>query len=154
MLRLIQAESGEHWRAARTLFEEYAAALDFELEFQGFDDEIESLPAVYGAPDGCLLLAERDAAPAGCVAFRKLGPSICEMKRLYVRPEHRGAGLGRILVSAIVAEARRRGYRRMRLDTVPSMATARAIYASAGFRPIPAYRHNPIPGAAFMELNL
>ncbi len=151
---LAEAESPAHWRAARTLVEEYAASLDFALDFQGFGQEIESLPAIYGPPDGCLLLALDGDVPAGCVAFRKLGEGVCEMKRLYVRPAHRDRGIGRVLVGAIVDRARRRGYQRMRLDTVPTMKAAKALYASVGFRKIEAYRHNPVSGATFMELVL
>jgi GNAT superfamily N-acetyltransferase len=154
MPRLIRAETPDHWHWVRTLFEEYAATLDFDLDFQGFDEELETLPQDYGPPDGCLLLAQQEDALTGCVAFRRSGEGICEMKRLYVRPEHRGGGLGRILVEAIIEHARRQGYERMRLDTVPSMEAARALYASFGFRPIEPYRYNPIPGTAFMELAL
>ncbi|MHC4774588.1 MAG: GNAT family N-acetyltransferase [Planctomycetota bacterium] len=154
MARLIRAETPEHWQGARILFEEYAASLDFELDFQSFDQELETLPEDYGPPQGCLLLAHQEGALAGCVASRKIGDGICEMKRLYVRPDYRAQGLGRILVEGVIEEARRQGYGRMRLDTVPSMEAARALYASFGFRPIDPYRHNPIPGAAFMELAL
>jgi GNAT superfamily N-acetyltransferase len=154
MPRLIRAEMPEHWQGARLLFEEYAASLDFELNFQSFDQELEALPGDYGPPHGCLLLAHHEGAVVGCVASRKIDDGVCEMKRLYVRPDHRAQGLGRLLVEGIIAEARRQGYGRMRLDTVPSMEAARALYASFGFRPIEPYRHNPIPGAAFMELAL
>jgi GNAT superfamily N-acetyltransferase len=151
---VIRAETAEHYEWARILFEEYAASLEFDLDFQGFDQELETLPEDYGPPHGCLLLAQQGDALVGCVAFRKGGDGICEMKRLYVRPGHRAHGLGRILVEAIIEHARRLGYQRMRLDTVPSMEAARALYASFGFRPIEAYRFNPIPGTAFMELTL
>ncbi|MHC4767874.1 MAG: GNAT family N-acetyltransferase [Planctomycetota bacterium] len=154
MPRLIRAETPEHWYWARTLFKEYAASLDFDLDFQGFDQELETLPLDYGPPHGCLLLAQQEDTLVACVAFRKSGDGICEMKRLYVRPGHRARGLGRILVEAIIEHARRQGYERMRLDTVPSMEAARALYASFGFRSIEPYRYNPIPGTAFMELTL
>jgi GNAT superfamily N-acetyltransferase len=154
MPRLIRAETPEHWQLARTLFEEYAASLDFDLDFQGFGQELEALPSDYGPPHGCLLLAQQQDALVGCVAFRKSGDGICEMKRLYVRPGGRAQGLGQLLVEAIIEHARRQGYERMRLDTVPSMEAARGLYASFGFRPIEAYRYNPIPGTAFMELTL
>ena len=154
MPRLIRAETPDHWHGARVLFEEYAASLDFDLDFQGFNEELETLPEDYGPPHGCLLLAQQADALVGCVALRKSGDGICEMKRLYVRPGHRASGLGRILVEAIIEHARRQGYQQMRLDTVPSMEAARALYASIGFRSIEPYRHNPIPGTAFMELTL
>ena len=154
MPRLFRAETHEHWHWARTLFKEYAASLDFDLDFQGFDQELETLPLDYGPPHGCLLLAQQEDALVGCVAFRKSSDGICEMKRLYVRPAHRAHGLGRILVEAIIEHARRQGYERMRLDTVPSMEAARALYGSFGFRSIKPYRYNPIPDTAFMELTL
>lgn len=154
MLRLLQADSPEHWSVARTLFEEYAAALDFALDFQGFDHELDSLRDHYGAPDGCLLLATEGDEFVGCVALRRIGDSTCEMKRLYVKPSQRGSGAGRTLVRAIVEHARRLGYQTMRLDTVPSMKEARALYGTLGFRTIEPYRHNPIPGTSYMELSL
>jgi len=148
---------------ARTLFEEYAASLGFSLCFQGFDAELRQLPGDYAPPRGALLLAvEPPGAVAGeavdalgCVALRPLPEAdACEMKRLYVRPAGRGRGVGRRLADAILDAARERGYRRMRLDTVPSMQRAIAIYTRLGFRDIPPYRDNPVPGARCMELDL
>jgi len=134
----------------RTLFREYAASLRFELAFQDFDRELAELPGPYAPPRGALLLARG----AGCVGLRPLAETICELKRLYVRPSARGTGLGRRLAEAIVAEGRKLGYTHMRLDTVPGMDAAQSIYGQLGFRPIAPYRPNPIPGAVFLELQL
>ena len=154
MVEIRPASSREEIATARTLFEEYAASLDFDLEFQRFDQEIAGLPGDYASPRGAILLATDAAAAAGCVALRPLTPGTCEMKRLYVRPAYRGTGLGRRLVESVLAAAAERGYRSMRLDTVPGMDAAIGLYRSLGFREIEPYRPNPIPGALFMECAL
>ena len=138
----------------RALFREYADALGIDLSFQDFDRELASLPGDYVPPRGALLLAEHQGAVAGCVALRPLESGVCEMKRLFVRPAFRGARLGRTLAEGILAEGRRLGYARMRLDTLPSMAEAIAMYERLGFTDIPPYRHNPIPGTRFLERGL
>ncbi len=148
------AEGGADLDAARDLFLEYARSLPFGLEFQDFDSELGSLPGAYAPPSGRILLAWVNGAPAGCVGLRGIDAERCEMKRMYVRPAHRGTGLGRALAEAVLAEARAIGYRFMRLDTVPGMDAALALYHSLGFAPIPPYRHNPIPGAIFLEARL
>jgi putative acetyltransferase len=145
---------GNALREVRALLEEYAAQLGIDLEFQGFAAELIELPGAYAPPAGGLLLGRVGGRPAGCIGVRPLEGDVCEMKRLYVRPGFRGAGLGRRLASAAVDEARAAGYSAMRLDTLSGMAEARGLYQRLGFRPIAAYRHNPIPGAEFLELTL
>ena len=152
---LKQAESPEEISQARELFLEYAKSLNFSLCFQGFDRELAELPGDYAPPDGWLLLLEHDGRLAGCVALHKLDVDTCEMKRLYLRPEFRGRGLGLALARAIIDEARKIGYRYMRLDTVePVMQDAVAMYRKMGFKEIAPYRPNPIEGAMYMELQL
>ncbi len=148
------ATSVEDVALVRELFMEYAASLGFDLSFQGFDREVSSLPGDYAPPRGALLLAVDRSDPAGCVGLRAWDEGTCEMKRLYVRSAHRGKGVGSSLVRRLLEEARARGYRRMRLDTVPGMDAAIALYRAAGFREIAPYRVNPIPGALFLELDL
>ena len=148
------AEGPEQLRAARELFQEYAAGLGVDLVYQGFEDEVESLPGAYAPPAGRLLLAWRDGAVAGCVAIRPLAGRSCELKRLYVRPAFRGGGVGARLARRAIEEARAAGYRRLRLDTLPTMHAARAIYERLGFREIPPYYATPVPGTTFYELAL
>ena len=150
-----QAALPEQIAQARDLFLEYAKSLGFSLCFQDFDQELATLPGYYAPPKGRLLLAEYEGQLAGCVALRELEAGICEMKRLYLRPAFRGKGLGRVIAEHLIAEARKMGYARMRLDTVePVMRDAVAMYRRFGFREIPPYCKNPIAGALYMELDL
>ncbi|HLQ66678.1 MAG TPA: GNAT family N-acetyltransferase [Candidatus Limnocylindrales bacterium] len=153
-MRVRAATTPEDFALARTLFLEYAASLEFDLAFQDFAREVDSLPGAYAAPAGCILVAEDVGDALGCVAVRPFQTDVCEMKRLYVRPAWRGRGVGRDLAHAALREARARGYLRMRLDTVPGMDAAIAMYRALGFREIPPYRKNPIPGALFFERDL
>lgn len=154
MLEIIPAHQAPHLAEVRKLFEEYVDSLGISLDFQGFEQELAHLPGGYAPPEGCLLLALWNGQPAGCVALRKLEEDICEMKRLFIRPAFRGLSIGRALAEAIIEEARRKNYQSIRLDTLPSMVEARAMYAAMGFKEIEAYRYNPIEGTAYLELKL
>ena len=148
------AESKEEIEQVRMLFVEYAKSLSFPLDFQGFEKELSHLPYEYVPPGGALLLATLQGRPAGCVALRMIDSETCEMKRLYLRDKFRGLGLGKRLAVSTLEKASNLGYKRMRLDTIPSMDQAISLYRQLGFQEIEPYRHNPVPGALFMELNL
>jgi len=152
--RILPADTPERIELVRTLFREYAEATGACECFQGFAREIAGLPGEYAPPTGQLLLAQANDQTTGCVALRRLDDDISEMKRLYVRPEFRGRRLGRRLAEAIIAAARRIGYRAMRLDTLPSMVTACALYQALGFRPVPRYNDTPGEGVIHLELKL
>jgi putative acetyltransferase len=134
----------------RVLFREYSASLGDQGCFPDFEQELAALPGGYEA----LLVARLEGEVAGCAALKRLPDGTCEMKRLYVRPGARGSGTGRVLVEALIARARELGYATMRLDTLPTMDAARALYLSVGFRPVERYNDNPIPGVLFFELEL
>ena len=140
--------------ALRAMLREYEAEIGVDLCFQSFAAELASLPGDYAPPRGRLLLAYANGALAGCVALKPVDEATCEMKRLYVRPAHRASGLGRDLVTRVIAEARALGFREMRLDTLPSMQPAQRMYERFGFRDIPPYRPNPVPGTRYMGLAL
>jgi ribosomal protein S18 acetylase RimI-like enzyme len=155
MVRIVAAASPD-LDAIRQLFREYEAEIGVDLCFQGFEEELANLPGGYAPPHGRLLLARSPGELLGCVALRPLknADGICEMKRLFVRPAFRRSGIGRDLVERIISEARSAGYRAMRLDTLASMTKAQQLYRRLGFREIPAYYPNPLPGVTYMELDL
>lgn len=155
MITVISAQTKEQIETIRTLFTEYQQWLNFSLCFQGFDKELAELPGKYSQPKGRLYLAEYDGAIAGCIALRPMEEDgICEMKRLYVREEFRGKGIGKILTDKILVDAKEIGYHTMRLDTLQRMETARSLYKKLGFNVIPAYYNNPMEEVVYMEKQL
>lgn len=154
MYAIHEAQTDADVAQVRDLFLEYQATLGVDLCFQGFTEELASLPGHYARPAGRLLLASDGVCAVGVVALRPILSADCEMKRLYVRSSGRGAGLGRLLAEALIKEARLVGYRRLLLDTLPTMTEAQSLYRSMGFAEIPAYCHNPIAGTRYMALDL
>ena len=153
-IRLAQPATANDWGAARALIEEYATSLNLDLSFQNLAHELEHLTEHYGPPQGAFLLAEDNGSFLGCVGLRHFSDAAAEIKRLYTVPAARGRGVGRLLAEGIAAIGKELGYARLLLDTLPSMNAAHRLYTSLGFRPIPAYRFNPVQGAAFLELAL
>jgi GNAT superfamily N-acetyltransferase len=157
-LALVRAETPESLEAVREVFREYAASLGIDLCFQGFEDELASLPGDYAEPRGLLLLAMVDGEVAGCGAFRPLPdadePNACEMKRLFVRRAFRRFGFGRLIAEHLLDRAREAGYSSMYLDTLDDMEAARELYASLGFAEVAPYYYNPIPGAHYLRADL
>jgi GNAT superfamily N-acetyltransferase len=151
---LVRADTPHLWSAAAALVRQYADALSVSLDFQDFQHELRHLSTEYGPPDGVFLLAEFESHYVGCGAIRRFSASDCEMKRLFVVPDGQHRGIGRLIATALIEQARELGYTRMLLDTLPEMQRAHTLYASLGFRPIAAYRFNPIPGTTFMQLDL
>jgi len=150
-----QVETPSEIAEITRLFNDYAASLSFDLCFQDFAGELAGLPGKYAPPQGALLLArDFNGHAIGCVAMRPLGDGIAEMKRLYVAPEGRGLGVGRALAAGAIAAARSAGHREMRLDTLPEMPAAQALYRSFGFTVIPSYYETPVEGTIFMGLRL
>jgi putative acetyltransferase len=154
MVEVKPPRTTEQIEQVRELFREYQTSLGIDLDFQGFTEEVAGLPGSYAAPSGCILLLVVDGIPRGCVALQAITSETCEMKRLYVQPGQRGTGLGRLLVVRVLDEARSIGYRRICLDTLPSMTQAQAMYRALGFEEIPPYRHNPVSGTRYMALSL
>ena len=154
MIQIISAHTEEHYQKTRELFTQYADSLDFDLEFQGFNQELATLPGDYSPPKGCILLASDSGQFAGCAALRPLEDNLCEMKRLFVISTYRGRGMGRMLACAVIDRAREIGYEKMRLDTVATMNEASTLYYSLEFKNIEAYRYNPHDEPSYMELIL
>lgn len=150
-LKIIHARSGGELADVRSLFREYEAFLQVDISFQAFEAELTGLPGRYASPGGALLLAMRGGYAVGCVAMRKLVPGTCEMKRLFVRPSYRKQGIGRILATVIIGEAKKAGYERMVLDTLDHLEAARGLYRSLGFRRCLPYYGNPLPGVTYWE---
>ena len=157
-IRLLIPETPEWLEATRSVFREYAGSLGVDLSFQGFEEELASLPGEYAGPGGHLLLALIDGEVAGCGGFRPIADvdyaNACEMKRLYVRKPFRRFGLGRALAQALIDEARRSGYSVMLLDTLDEMEVARGLYETLGFEEIAPYYYNPLPGAHYLKAEL
>jgi ribosomal protein S18 acetylase RimI-like enzyme len=153
-MTLVEAVSAPHLEVVRALFREYQQWTEEDLCFQSFEEELAGLPGRYASPSGQLLLAYDGTDAAGCAAIRALDAQTCELKRMYVRDAFRGRGLGELLLRELVGTARKRGFRRMRLDTLPKMTAAQALYRKLGFEAIAPYYDNPIPGAVYLEAKL
>ncbi len=154
-MRIVQVKEIEkNIQHVKDLFREYANSLNFDLSFQNFEDELNNLPGKYSPPGGCILLAIYNKKVSGCAALRPLNGDICEMKRLYVKPEFRGLGIGKKLAQAIIEKGKTLNYKYMRLDTVEFMKEAVKLYKSLGFYEIEPYIYNPINEARYMELKL
>lgn len=153
-MNIIQAQTKNHLEEVQTLFREYQAFLNVDICFQGFEAELVGLPGKYAPPEGILLLALAGQKAAGCGALRRFDADKCEMKRLFVRPEFRGLGLGKSLAQRLIAEAIRIGYSSMLLDTLDKLKVAMRIYESLGFLPTEAYYQNPLPGVVYWQLDL
>jgi putative acetyltransferase len=154
MIEIIEANTDKLIVKAKELFQEYAESLGFDLCFQNFEQELADFPGQYSPPRGYLFLAVSENHPIGCVALRDFGRGMCEMKRLYVRPDFRGQRVGSLLAETVINAAKEIGYDCMRLDTIPSMKSANLLYKSLGFKEIESYRPNPIEGALYLELSL
>jgi len=153
-LKVFEATTPEHIEIARTLFREYQTFLNVDLCFQGFEEELASLPGKYAIPKGVILLAEVEGSIAGCVAVRELKENICEMKRLYVKDKFRGLSVGKKLTVEIIEKAKKLHYKKMQLDTLERLETAMGIYQKLGFKKISPYYANPLDEVVYWELDL
>ena len=148
------SKSEQDFSEARKLFLEYKDSLNLDLCFQKFHEEISDLSAQYSEPSGCIIICYKKNLPVGCVGIRKFKGDVCEMKRLYLRPEARGKGIGRVLANKITEKAKEFGYKKMQLDTLETMKEAISLYKSIGFKEISPYRFNPLEGVIYMEIEL
>lgn len=153
-MEIIIATTPADFATGKQLFLEYAESLGFSICFQNFEQELADIQVQYGAPNGCLLLVLNGETTVGCAGVRRWNDDIAELKRMYLKPETRGKGMGRELLQTALEHARQLGYRNIRLDTLPTMKAAIAIYRESGFTDIPAYRENPIEGAIYLEKQL
>lgn len=151
---IVEAATRADYAVGRAMFEEYARAIDVDLCFQDFSAELDRLSVMYAPPAGALLLARAGSDVAGCVGLRKLRDDICEMKRLYVRPDFRRRHLGRRMAEDIAQRARELGYRTLVLDTLGTMDAAQGLYVSMGFKPATSYYVNPLPNVKYFSLDL
>lgn len=154
MTRIVSVKTKEELEAIRSLFISYGLWRNHDAALGDFQKELDELPGKYGPPEGALFLAEEEGQPAGMIAYQKIGEGICEMKRMFVLDEFRKRGIGKKLVELLIAEAKRNGYQRMRLDTHPRMKAAHRLYAQMGFYEIERYNQNPTPGIRFFEQKL
>jgi ribosomal protein S18 acetylase RimI-like enzyme len=154
MIEIFPAQTDEDFEVAKKLLVEYVDSLGFDLGFQNFEQELADLPNYFASPEDCLLLATYENQTVGCVVIKRFDNGICEMKRLYVKPQFQGVGIGRALAEAVIKQARKVGYNSMRLDMVLPREAARNLYFSLGFEDIESYRYNPMEKAVFMELKL
>ncbi len=153
-IKCIEAKTKQDFTHAGKIFREYTDSLGIDLSFQNFEQELEQIKSIYTPPWGSLLLLKYKGLFTGCVGLKRFDEFICEMKRLYIKPEFRGKGWGKILCLKIIEKAKQLDYHRMRLDTLPSLTAAHTLYKNIGFYPINPYYHNPIPETIYMELKL
>lgn len=153
-MKYITPNTANQFNDAISLFQEYANSLSISLAFQNFDEELNIINSMYGSPTGCLLLVYDNELPVACAAYRKIGEDICELKRMYIKPNYRRKGIGQEIMNILCTRSKLNGYRLMRLDTLDTMTPAIKLYSNNGFYTIEAYYHNPNEGVVYMEKSL
>ena len=153
-MKYITPNTANQFNDAISLFREYANSLNISLAFQNFDEELNIINSMYGSPTGCLLLVYDNELPVACAAYRKIGEDICELKRMYIKPDYRRKGIGQEIMNILCTRSKLNGYRLMRLDTLDTMTPAIKLYSNNGFYTIEAYYHNPNEGVVYMEKSL